>query len=271
MKIRLFPTILVSSLFILCIFYLTKSPVDIAEVEKPKLDKLAQKSIPSDHLSIRRSYPDDSFDVEVYTKAMRAAHREHQLHRSADAGFDAEWTVQGPGNIGARINSTAVHPTNENIIYSGFSDGGVWKTTNGGADWLPIFDDQTFLRIGNISLDPNDPETVYVGTGDFNVPGSAYIGDGLYKSTDGGATWTHLGLEAQRIISKVIVDPSNSQTVYAATMGLPYERNNDRGLYKSTNGGEDWEQILFISDSTGISDLLIDPSNSKQYGILDYW
>ncbi|MEM8906908.1 MAG: T9SS type A sorting domain-containing protein, partial [Bacteroidota bacterium] len=139
----------------------------------------------------------------------------------------------------------------------------VWKTTNGGGDWIPVFDDQTFLTVGDIVFDPSDPEIVYVGTGDFNVPGSAHVGDGVYRTNDGGATWTHLGLEDQRIVSKIVIDPTNSQTIYVATMGLPYLRNNDRGLYKSTDGGTNWEQILFISDSTGISDVLIDPTNPQ--------
>ncbi len=218
------------------------------------------KYAPNDHFFHQRAYPDASMNLKAYTRALEDARFSASL-KNDFPGFDREWIGRGPANIGARVNTIAVHPTNENIIYVGFSTGGVFKTTDGGATWNPIFDDQLFLAIGDITLDPADPETVYVGTGDPNIGSYVQIGDGLYKSTDGGETWSHLGLTEQRIISKVVIDPTNSEIIYAACMGLPFERNEDRGLYKSSDGGQSWAQVLFLSDESGITDLLINPED----------
>ena len=251
--------ILVSGLTLLGFYFNYGNNID--NTSNLRSAKPEQKNVPVDHFFLQRAYPDDQMDLTAYTKALKAA----QLDMLSENfnGFEAPWTVQGPGNIGARINTVAVHPSDENIMYAGFSHGGVWKTTNGGNDWVPVFDQQTFLAIGDIVFDPVDPNIVYVGTGDVNISGLPFIGDGIWKTTDGGDSWIHLGLEDQRIIAKIAIDPTNNQTIFAATMGLPFERNNNRGLYKSTNGGTNWEQVLFLSDSTGIIDLMINPSNPQ--------
>ena len=219
---------------------------------------LDAKHFPSDHFFNQRAYPDTAFDISAYTDALMEARSMAQFQRDGDI-FTGDWTVQGPGNIGGRINTVAIHPSDPQTIYVGFGQGGVWKTTDLGQNWISIFDDQTFLAIGDIVIDPNNPEIVYVGTGDPNISGYPAIGDGLYKSEDGGQTWTHLGLTETRIISKIIVDPSNTQTLYVSTMGLPFEPGPDRGLYKSTDGGQNWAQVLFVSEEAGVIDMLIDP------------
>jgi photosystem II stability/assembly factor-like uncharacterized protein len=228
----------------------TAPPAELTD-EKQKSEEGLR---PAEWFFAVREYPDFIPDVKTYTQAMDAAASTAQ-QRGAYPGFSAPWTVQGPANIGARINTIKVNPNNPAIIYIGYSHGGVWKTVNGGATWLPIFDKQPFLAISDIELDPQNPNIVYVGTGDLNISGYPFIGDGLWKSPDGGQTWQHLGLENQRIVAKIAVHPTNAGIIYAATMGLPFERNNDRGLYKTTNGGQSWQQVLFISDSTGIIDL----------------
>lgn len=181
--------------------------------------------------------------------------------RQGFTGFEESWEVRGPANIGARINTVAVHPNNEDIILAGFGRGGVWRTTDGGDNWEPIFDDQLYLSIGCIVFDPNNPDVVYVGTGDPNITGYPSIGDGLYRSEDGGDSWTNIGLTEQRIISKIIIHPNDSDLIYVSTMGLPFERNNQRGLYRSEDRGESWEQILFISDQAGVIDLVMKPDD----------
>lgn len=221
-------------------------------------DRLDEKLAPNDQFSLQRSYPDAHFDLKAFEKALLEA---RQMDAQRITGFDSEWTVQGPGNIGARINTIAIHPTNEDIIFVGFAQGGVWRTTDGGANWVPVFDEQLSLSIGDIEFDPSNPQTIYVGTGDPNITGYPFIGNGIYRSTDGGNTWEHLGLLAQRIISKIIVHPTDPEVIFAATMGIPFERNNDRGLYRSSDGGATWEQVLFISDQAGIISLLMDPFN----------
>lgn len=218
---------------------------------------------PAEWFYAARNYPEFVPSIAMYTSALReAAGPPVALRpRGGYPGFSAPWTVEGPGNIGARINSIAVHPANPNIQYAGFSGGGLWKTTNGGASWFPIFDEQLFLSIGDIALDPNNPNIVYVGTGDPNTGSYPFIGNGIWKSTDGGGSWKQLGLAADRIISKILVHPSKPNVLFVATMGLPFERNENRGLYKSTDGGNTWNKILYIGPETGITSLIMAPNN----------
>lgn len=210
---------------------------------------------------LARAYPDDFIDLNAYEKALYIARTQMNHQIAVDRGASLLWETQGPFNIGARVNTIAVHPQDDNIIYLGFSRGGIFKTTDGGKNWFPIFDSQPFLSIGVIKLDPANPNTVYVGTGDPNIGYYSSVGDGIWKSTDGGMSWTNIGLKDQRIISKIEIDPKNSKVVYAAAMGLPYQKNRQRGLYKSLDGGLSWSQKLFISDSTGVCDLAINPLN----------
>lgn len=222
-------------------------------------DRLDAKYEPAEHFLLSRSYPDDFFDVDAYVDARKQA--AYAANWRNGAGFDAEWTVQGPGNIGGRSNTVALHPSNEDIMYAGFADGGVFKTEDGGLNWAPIFDEQPFLAIGDIVVDPSNPETVYVGTGDPNISGLPSIGNGLYRSIDGGDNWTYIGLEETRIISKIELHPTNPDIIYVSAMGLPFQPNSDRGVYKTIDGGDTWDQVLYLSDTTGVIDMLINPQD----------
>ncbi|MEM7660150.1 MAG: hypothetical protein AAF399_28835, partial [Bacteroidota bacterium] len=222
------------------------------------VNRYEKMHLPSEHFFLQRSYPDPVFDIRGYEAAMKQALRQEA---NSIRSTGNSWVTQGPGNIGGRMNVVTIHPTNPNIIYTGSAAGGVHKTTDGGQFWTPIFDDFAYLSIGAITLDPSDPNTIYVGTGDPNISGYPFIGDGVYKSTDAGQTWTHLGLAEARIISRIIVHPTNPQIVFASGMGLPFERNNDRGLYRSQDGGQSWTQVLFLSNQAGIIDLVMDPFN----------
>jgi photosystem II stability/assembly factor-like uncharacterized protein len=215
----------------------------------------------ADHFYLQKSWPDGKIDLRAYTEAINAAQAQ-LLTKNELPGFDRTWDERGPGNIGARINTIAVHPDNKAIIYVGFAVGGVFKTTDGGLNWEPVFDDNPYLAIGDITIDPSNPDRVYVGTGDPNISGYPFLGDGVYKSEDGGNSWEHLGLENQRIVSKIIVDPDHPANIYVSCMGLPFERTPERGLYKSTNSGQTWNQILFASEQAGIIDIVMDPFDS---------
>ena len=221
--------------------------------------KLEEKYVPSDQFFLQRSFPDASFDLKTYTEAL-------QLAKSAatsrnNNNFTKDWQTEGPGNLGARVNTIAVHPTNDQIIFAGYSGGGVFRTMDGGNTWKPIFDQQLFLAIGDIVFDPQDANTLYVGTGDPNVSGFPFLGDGVYKSTNLGDTWNYIGLEELRIISKIIIDPTDSKTIYVAAMGLPFEPNTNKGLYKTTDGGATWNQILFLGGITGVIDVVFDQND----------
>lgn len=258
-NILLFALVVLLFLFLLLKYLKQETPAPPPPPEPGAQESTGDALRPAEWFHFIREYPDFRTDIKTYTQAISQAN--HAVVERSYPGFSAPWTVQGPANIGARINSIKVHPNNPNVIYAGYSQGGVWKTNNGGQSWIPIFDKQSFLGIGDIELDPQNPNTVYVGTGDLNISGYPFIGDGLWKSTDGGQNWQHLGLEDQRIISKIIVHPTNSNTIFVATMGLPFERNNARGLYKTINGGQSWQQVLFVSDSTGIIDLVMSPDD----------
>jgi photosystem II stability/assembly factor-like uncharacterized protein len=214
---------------------------------------------PAEWFFALREWPDFAPHLPAYAEALKAARQAAQL-RDENPGFSAAWQLEGPANIGARINTVEIHPNFPNTIFVGYSHGGVWRTTDGGQNWYPVFDDQGYLAISDIEIDPNN-NIVYVGTGDPNISGYPFIGDGLWRSLDNGETWAYAGLEDQRIISKVVLHPQQTNTIYASAMGLPFQRNNDRGLYKSTSGGSDWQQKLFISEQTGIIDLVMSPQN----------
>lgn len=228
---------------------------------EPWQTSIDHKQAPADHFYLQRAYPDGSFSEKSYKAALAEAGAQMNLREGLPPGFSEFWSAKGPGNIGARVNTLAVHPTNEKIIYAGFSCGGVYKTKDGGLTWSPIFDDRAYLAIGAIAIDPSNPEIVYVGTGDPNITGYPFLGDGLYRSVNGGQSWSRIGLAETRIISKIVIDPSNSQRIYVGTMGLPFERNRQRGLYSTTDGGLTWKQSLFVSEQAGIIDLVIDPKN----------
>ena len=224
--------------------------------KKDKSSGKPEGKFPNEDYFTQRAYPDAYVDMKAYEAGMMEA---KLMAAEKVAGFDDEWTVQVPGNIGARVNTVAVNPQNENIIFAGFSSGGLWRTTNGGQSWSPVFDEKEWPSIGDIAISPSDPNTIYVGTGDPNISFYPMLGDGIYRSTDGGDTWTHLGLAAQRVITKIALHPTNPNIIYAASMGNPFVRDNARGLFRSTDAGATWQKVLNISDQAGVSDLVMDP------------
>jgi hypothetical protein len=167
----------------------------------------------------------------------------------------------GPASMGGRLDDIEVSETDPNIIYLGYAVGGVWKSTNHGTSFEPVFDEQGAGSIGDIAIHPTNPDIVYVGTGEPNNRQSASFGDGVYKTTDGGKTWKYIGLKEVQSIGRIVIDPKNPETVYVAALGHLFGPNKERGLYKSTNGGATWTLVKFIDDDTGISDVALDPSN----------
>ncbi len=167
----------------------------------------------------------------------------------------------GPAFTSGRISDIAIHPTDESTWYIAVGSGGVWKTENRGVTWTPIFDDQPVYSIGCVTIDPNNPHTIWVGTGE-NVGGRHVgFGDGIYKSEDDGKTWKNMGLPNSNHISKIIVHPENSDIIWVAAQGPLWTSGGERGLYKSTDGGKSWMKTLGGSEWTGVTDIVIDPDN----------
>lgn len=167
----------------------------------------------------------------------------------------------GPATTSGRIADIAIHPKDESIWYVAVGSGGVWKTENAGTTWKPIFDDQKSYSIGCVTIDPNNPSTIWVGTGE-NVGGRHVgFGDGIYKSSDAGKTWKNMGLKASEHISKIIVHPEDSNTLWVAVQGPLWSKGGERGLYKSTDGGKIWKKTLGNAEWTGVTDLVMDYTN----------
>jgi photosystem II stability/assembly factor-like uncharacterized protein len=167
----------------------------------------------------------------------------------------------GPAVTSGRVMTIAVDPTNNAVIYIGAASGGVWKTVNGGASWQPIFDTQGSFSIGWVTVDPKHANVVWVGTGERNSQRSVAYGDGVYKSVDGGQSWTNTGLRNSEHIGRVVVSPKDSDTLYVAAQGPLWTAGGDRGLYKTIDGGKTWNQVLKISEHTGVTDVVLDPRN----------
>jgi len=175
-----------------------------------------------------------------------------------------EFRSIGPAMFGGRILDIEVDPRNVNHIYVGSADGGVWKTLNNGTTWTPISDGIANGSIGDIAISASNPDIIYLGTGENTSTRSAHYGDGVYKSTDAGKTWTHLGLKDSKRVGQIVIDPKNPDIVYVATMGFLYKEGGEKGIYKTTDGGKTWSQVLKGDNgNTGFIDIVMDPKDSK--------
>jgi photosystem II stability/assembly factor-like uncharacterized protein len=173
-----------------------------------------------------------------------------------------KWRMIGPFRAGRTVGATGV-PGQPNVFYIGVNNGGVWKTNDYGHTWKPIFDDQPTGSIGALAIAPSNPDTIYVGSGEGLQRPDLSTGDGMYKSTDGGKTWRHLGLRDAQQIGAILVDPRDPNLVYVAALGHPYGANEERGVFRSTDGGETWQKVLYKDENTGAIALAFDPKNSK--------
>ncbi|MDP2584274.1 MAG: hypothetical protein Q8W47_09350, partial [Candidatus Palauibacterales bacterium] len=182
---------------------------------------------------------------------------------AADTTFGAlRWRSIGPFE-GGRVEAVTGVPGQPSTFYFGAVVGGVWKTTDAGGHWRPVFDGQPIASIGAIAVAPSDPNVIYVGTGEPDPRGDISFGDGVYKSTDGGKTWTNVGLRDTRHIGDIVVDPRDPDVVYVAALGHMFGPNEQRGVFRSTDGGKTWEKVLYRDENTGAVDLSIDPNNPR--------
>ncbi|MFD2247891.1 exo-alpha-sialidase [Pontibacter ruber] len=170
----------------------------------------------------------------------------------------------GPAVMSGRITAIDAVVSNPDIMYVGAASGGVWKSENGGVSWNPIFDDQPNINIGSIAVQQSNPSVLWVGTGEGNPRNSVNMGNGIYKSIDGGRTWKHMGLSKTFNIHRILIDPTNPDVVYAGVIGLPFGDHKERGVYKTTDGGKTWEQVLFTNEKSGVADMVMDPTNPNK-------
>jgi len=212
---------------------------------------------PSHWMDYQRTYPHDYIKPESYMEAMQEA----TVLRKTSPQMRLEWEFEGPTNIGGRITDLAIHPADLNTIYVGAASGGVFKTTDEGNTWVNTFTEASVISIGALTVDPGNPNVLYAGTGESNSSSYSFIGDGIYKSVDAGETWQNVGLNASAYIGRIIVDYSNSDKVYVAACGNLFSVGGERGIYRSVNGGTEWENVLFVNDSTSGIDLVQHPDD----------
>jgi photosystem II stability/assembly factor-like uncharacterized protein len=227
------------------------------------------KARPSEWFWRQRAYPHDDIKPEAIKLALaqaEAKETEARLLRAAggkSALLNETWQQRGPTNVGARVTDLAVHPTDPDVVYAGIATGGVFKSVDGGNSWTPIFDDQAVLTVGAVALDPQQPETVYVGTGEANAISLSFYGVGMFKSTDGGENWTPSGLDETRYIARIVVDPTDSDRLYVAATGKLFGTGPNRGVYRSLDGGASWDRVFALTDSTACTDVAVDPQNPQ--------
>ncbi len=189
---------------------------------------------------------------------------EKHLQMKADSPFKSlEWREIGPYFLGGRIDDIEAYENNPYKFYIAAASGGLWKTENNGTSWTPIFDRESSITIGDIAISQADPNLIWVGTGEQNSSRSSYAGTGVFKSTDAGKTWKNMGLTDTHHIGRVIIDPEDNHIVYVAAIGHLYTYNEERGLFKTTDGGETWQKVLYIGPKTGVIDVVRHPKDGN--------
>ena len=220
----------------------------------------AEEKSPFDLMFMQRAYPSGELKPRAYSEA---ALWKEQLESSARSE-NSPWEFVGPVNIGGRITDIEVVAGSPDTLYVAAASGGIFRSIDGGTDWEPVFDDQPMLAIGDMDVSKSNTNIIAVGTGEVNAGGGslAYDGDGVYVSSDSGITWQSRGLQEVGSIGKIIIDPIDPSIMYVGAMGPLFKNDPNRGIYRTTDGGTTWEQVLFISEKTGVVDMAIDPTDS---------
>lgn len=230
--------------------------------EKPLEKETGKMEYPGEWMYNQRAYPDNYINKNAYKEAI-AQSKAILANRAPET--TGEWTFVGPLNTGGRITDVAISPDNDDHLYLGTATGGIFRSYDLGANWSPIFDEVSKPSIGDIAIAPSNSQIIYAGTGEANgsATDGAYFGDGIYRSNDAGDTWTNIGLPESNHIGRMVVDPINPDRVFVAAAGKLYGKNEERGIYRTTNAGADWEQVLFVTDSTSAIDVAMNVANTN--------
>ncbi|MEI7726537.1 MAG: hypothetical protein WCK09_15615, partial [Bacteroidota bacterium] len=214
---------------------------------------------PNDWMAMQRLYPYGRINPAAFRSATQQV---QSLMNDASHG-STPWSFTGPDNIGGRITDIESPAGNPLTLYIGASTGGILKTTDMGATWTNTFTGVPVISVGDIAIDPNNAQVLYCGTGEANSSSFSFLGNGVYKSTDAGASWQHMGLANSAYIGRVVVDYSNSQRIFVAACGNLFTSNDERGVYRSEDGGQTWQRVFYLTDSTAAIDLVQHPTNPQ--------
>ena len=239
-------------ILVVCMFiYITSTS------EKDTSQKSLQEEYPHEWMYNQRAYPDNIINKQAIIQAVD----QRKSIMTNRASQETDWEFVGPLNIRGRVTDVAISPINDNHLYITTAVGGVFRSYDRGENWEPIFDEVGVPSIGNIAIAPSDSQRIYVGTGEANgsATSGAFLGNGIYRSDNNGDTWTNIGLQETNHIGRIVVDPTDADRVFVAATGILYGKNNERGIYRTTNGGNEWEQVLFVTDSTAAIDVVMNP------------
>lgn len=250
MKQFFFPFMVFSSMILLTVIYIQPG-------NRRSGEKQDEVETPNDWMTYQRAYPSGAINSQAVIEGMMEA----RTLKMNSPRMRSGWELMGPTNIGGRVTDIEVPLDDESVFYLAAATGGILKSTDAGATWENIFDDQPILTIGDIAIDPTNSNIIYAGTGEANSSTFSFLGNGMYKSTDAGATWTHIGLDNSSFIGRVVVDYSNHERVFAAACGNLFTPDANRGVYRSDDGGLTWQKKLFVTDTTSAIDLVIHPTN----------
>ncbi len=241
------------------LFFFNSEIFDSKNLSEEKTQEQLNQQYPGEWFYNERAYPDNVINLAAIKKAETQV-KEILANRSEGG----EWQLAGPLNTGGRITDIAISPDSDDIFYAAAATGGIFKTTDRGNNWSPIFDSQSKLSIGDIAIAPSNGQVIYAGTGEANasVNTGAFFGDGIYKSEDAGATWNNVGLPESNHIGRIAIDPTDPDRVFVAATGKLYGYNSERGIYRTEDGGATWDQVLFKTDSTAAIDVAINPQNT---------
>ncbi len=227
-------------------------------IDTPKAEiNIDKKFYPSDWFYLQRAYPNDKIPMEKYFAAIEE--KQNMISKNLNT-LGAGWYPVGPSNVGGRITALDYDPVN-NFLYAGAAAGGIFKSTDFGLSWIPKTDFFPSLSIGALVVDPVNSNVIYCGTGEANISTDSYVGFGMLKSTDYGDTWFISGLEISRHIAEIEIHPLNTNILYSAVSGGLYSKSEDRGIFKSTDAGVNWNKVLFLNDSTSAIDVAVDPND----------
>jgi len=245
-------------LLIVGVFFVTNDKTENSA--KSENESSLLKEYPHEYMYNQRAYPDNYINRGAIKSAVETS-KIILANRDSQSGSD--WTLIGPLNTGGRITDVAISPDNDDHLYVSTAVGGVFRSTDRGLNWTPIFDEIGKPSIGNIAIAPSNAQRIYVGTGEANgsATSGAFYGDGIYRSDDGGDTWTNAGLPDSNHIGRIVVDPADPDRVFVAATGILYGGNEERGIYRTTDAGANWEKVLYIGDETAGIDVAMNTAN----------